>query len=61
VMLMAAVAFNIRKYMRNMSKKSVSMAIAMEREQPHAPIFSYWLTPVACPQSKRGSLYAYSE
>ena len=45
VMLMAAVAFNIRKYMRNMPKKSVSMAIAMEREQQHAPIISYWLTP----------------
>ncbi|MFD3003603.1 IS1182 family transposase [Pontibacter toksunensis] len=61
VMLMAAVAFNIRKYMRNIPKKSVSMATAMEGEQRHAHIFSYCLTPAVYPQSTRGALQVYSE
>ncbi|GAA4431786.1 hypothetical protein GCM10023188_19680 [Pontibacter saemangeumensis] len=48
-MLLAAAAFNIRKYMRYKPKKSVSMAIAMEREQPHAHTFSYWFHPCRLP------------
>jgi hypothetical protein len=45
VMLMAAVAFNLRKYMRCKPTKSVSMAMALEKERQQVPIFSYWLTP----------------
>ena len=36
VMLLAAVAFNLRKYMKFKSTKSVSMAMALEKEQLQA-------------------------
>ncbi|WP_220273458.1 transposase, partial [Pontibacter diazotrophicus] len=56
VMLLAAAAFNIRKYMRNRPKKSVSMATAMEREQPHVHTFSYWFHPCRLTTIKERSI-----